>query len=164
MVAGHLLRSFHLHQIVHEARKEMATIEGVINTMVTPFTKDGDVDYAIFEKQVLFLLANGAKTLAYPMHYGESLNLRENEYKECAKIVVETANGLARKLQFDMHELLESIQQCYPGGIKHAMALMGRPVGDVRPPIRRLSPDEIKGIEKVLRSLKIFEREPKGWA
>jgi dihydrodipicolinate synthase/N-acetylneuraminate lyase len=53
-----------------------------------------------------------------------------------------------------VHELLESIQQCYPGGIKHAMALMGRPVGDVRPPIRRLSPDEIKGIEKVLRSLK----------
>jgi 4-hydroxy-tetrahydrodipicolinate synthase len=302
----------------------MATIEGVINTMVTPFTKDGDVDYATFEKQVLFLLANGAKTLAYPMHYGESLNLRENEYKECAKIVVETANGkvptfinvssagtditcdyakhaaqigadgivvltpyywkpepadvidhvaraakanggmvilykspgatgtnvgpaflrrmieavpklvgvkdatfnmvdftracqvareiptlgiytgveylltsvpvggsgsfsaagevaprlthglydacvsgdisLARKLQFDMHELLESIQQCYPGGIKHAMALMGRPVGDVRSPIRRLSPDEIKGIEKVLRSLKSFEREPKGWA
>jgi dihydrodipicolinate synthase/N-acetylneuraminate lyase len=71
----------------------MPTIEGVINTMVTPFTKDGDVDYATFEKQVLFLLANGAKTLAYPMHYGESLNLRENEYKECAKIVVETANG-----------------------------------------------------------------------
>jgi 4-hydroxy-tetrahydrodipicolinate synthase len=72
--------------------------------------------------------------------------------------------SLARRLQFDMHELLESIQQCYPGGIKHAMALMGRPVGDVRSPIRRLSPDEIKGIEKVLRSLKIFEREPKGWA
>ena len=69
----------------------MPTIEGVINTMVTPFTKDGDVDYATFEKQVLFSREREAKTLAYPMHYGEILNLRENEYKECAKIVVETA-------------------------------------------------------------------------
>ena len=87
----------------------MATIEGVINTMVTPFTKDGDVDYATFEKQVLFLLANGAKTLAYDA---------------CASGDI----SLARKLQFDMHELLESIQQCYPGGIKHAMAQWGDPL------------------------------------
>ncbi len=67
-------------------------LTGIIAAMVTPFKGDG-VDYGTFAKQANFLIENGASALAYPMHYGESLSLRDGERNECARVMVETAAG-----------------------------------------------------------------------
>jgi 4-hydroxy-tetrahydrodipicolinate synthase len=67
-------------------------LTGIIAAMVTPFKGDG-VDYETFAKQANFLIENGASALAYPMHYGESLSLRESERNECARVMVEAAAG-----------------------------------------------------------------------
>lgn len=68
----------------------MAKLTGIIGAPVTPF-KSGTVDHDTFAKQVNFLIANGVDALAYPMHIGESLNLRDQEYRDAARVLVETA-------------------------------------------------------------------------
>ena len=67
-------------------------LSGIISAIVTPFKGDG-VDYDTFAKQTEFLIENGMDALAYPMHYGESLNLRVQERDECARIMVDVAAG-----------------------------------------------------------------------
>jgi 4-hydroxy-tetrahydrodipicolinate synthase len=67
-------------------------LTGVIAAMVTPFKGDG-VAYDTFAKQAEFLVANGASALAYPMHYGESLSLRDSERNECARVMAQVAKG-----------------------------------------------------------------------
>jgi 4-hydroxy-tetrahydrodipicolinate synthase len=67
-------------------------LTGIIAAMVTPFKGDG-VDYDTFAKQADFLIENGASALAYPMHYGESLSLRDSERNECARVMAEAAAG-----------------------------------------------------------------------
>jgi 4-hydroxy-tetrahydrodipicolinate synthase len=69
-----------------------AKLTGIVAAMVTPFKGDG-VDYDAFAKQTNFLIENGANALAYPMHYGESLSLREAERNDCAKIMAEVSAG-----------------------------------------------------------------------
>lgn len=298
-------------------------LSGIVAAMVTPF-KEGGVDYDTFAKQAEFLIQNGMDALAYPMHYGESLNLRVAEREECARIMVEVAAGRvptfvnvssagtdlaadaarhaakvgstgivllppyywepapeqiiehfvrvssahggqviaynnfhatgvhitidivrtlidrvpgligikdasfdmrtftafcqvaqevprlgiypgieyllnsmtvggsgcfaaaaevaprlvralydacaagkigeARELQFKMHTLLGRLMQSYPSTIKHAMGVMGRPVGDTRSPIRNINATEKKATEDLLRTLGLLDSEPKGWA
>jgi 4-hydroxy-tetrahydrodipicolinate synthase len=67
-------------------------LTGIIAAMVTPFKGDG-VDYDTLGKQAEFLIANGASALAYPMHYGESLSLRDSERNQCARVMAEVAAG-----------------------------------------------------------------------
>jgi len=67
-------------------------LTGIIAAMVTPFKGDG-VDYDTFAQQANFLIENGASALAYPMHYGESLSLRDSERNECARVMAQVAAG-----------------------------------------------------------------------
>jgi 4-hydroxy-tetrahydrodipicolinate synthase len=67
-------------------------LTGIIAAIATPFKGDG-VDYDTFAKQVNFLIENGASALAYPMHYGESLSLRDGERNECARVMANVAKG-----------------------------------------------------------------------
>ena len=298
-------------------------LTGIIAAMVTPFKGDG-VDYDTFAKQAEFLIANGASALAYPMHYGESLSLRDSERNQCARVMAEVAAGRvptfvnvssagtdltvdaaeaaakagsdgivllppyywkpgaeqiidhyvsaakahggklivynnagatgvsvtldilhtlvdripgfiglkdasfdmktftefcmvardvprlaiytgieylltsvpvggkgcfaaagevaprlcralyeacaagkiaeAQQLQYKMHLLLGRLMQVYPSTIKHAMALMGRPVGETRRPIRHLTDAEKQATKQTLTELGLFESEPQGWA
>jgi 4-hydroxy-tetrahydrodipicolinate synthase len=65
-------------------------ITGIIGAPVTPF-KGADVDYETFVQQVNFLIDNGVDALAHPMHIGESLNLRDEERRELARVLVQAA-------------------------------------------------------------------------
>ena len=67
-------------------------ITGIIAAIATPFKGDG-IDYDTFAKQASFLIENGASALAYPMHYGELLSLRDSERNECARVMAEVAKG-----------------------------------------------------------------------
>jgi 4-hydroxy-tetrahydrodipicolinate synthase len=67
-------------------------LTGIIAAMISPFKRDG-VDYDTLAKQASFLIDNGADALAYPMHYGESLSLRDSERNECARVMVQVAAG-----------------------------------------------------------------------
>ncbi len=69
----------------------MATkLAGIVGAPVTPF-KAGGVDYETFAQQVSFLIDNGVDALAHPMHIGESLNLRDEERRELARVLVQAA-------------------------------------------------------------------------
>jgi len=69
----------------------MATkLAGIVGAPVTPFKADG-VDYETFAQQVNFLIDNGVDALAHPMHIGESLNLRDEERRELARVLVQAA-------------------------------------------------------------------------
>lgn len=67
-------------------------LAGIIGAPVTPFKSD-KVDYDTFAKQVSFLVDNGVDALAHPMHIGESLNMRDDERRELARVLVEAAGG-----------------------------------------------------------------------
>lgn len=298
-------------------------LTGIIAALVTPFKNDG-VDYDTFAKQANFLVENGASALAYPMHYGESLSLRDSERNECASVMAQVAAGRiptfvnvssagtdlsvdaaeaaakagsdgivllppyywkpgpeqiidhyvsaakahggklivynnvgatgvsitpdilrtlvdripkfiglkdasfdmktftefclaardvprlaiytgieylltsvpvggkgcfaatgevaprlarslyeacaagkiaeAQQLQYNMHVLLGRLMQVYPSTIKYAMALMGRPVGETRRPIRHLTDAEKQATKETLTALGLFETEPQGWS
>ena len=66
---------------------------GIVGAPVTPFTADNTVDFDTFAKQVDFLIANGVRLIAHPMHIGESVNLTQAERKELARVLVQSAGG-----------------------------------------------------------------------
>jgi 4-hydroxy-tetrahydrodipicolinate synthase len=79
----------------------MATIySGVVGTPVTPFKADGAVDYETFAKQINFLIENGVRVLAAPMHLGESHSLDEAERRELAKVL---ASACGRRVPTFVH-------------------------------------------------------------
>ncbi len=55
---------------------------GLVHTPVTPFRVDHKVDYDLYSKVIEFHLANGADSLALPMHAGESVSLSDEERKQ----------------------------------------------------------------------------------
>ena len=60
---------------------------GVVGAPVTPFNSKGAVDYDTFAKQINFMIENGVRLIAHPMHIGESINLTDAERKELAKVL-----------------------------------------------------------------------------
>jgi 4-hydroxy-tetrahydrodipicolinate synthase len=52
---------------------------GLVHTPVTPFAKDSRIDFDTYGKLLEFHLAQGAETLALPMHAGESVSLSDGE-------------------------------------------------------------------------------------
>jgi 4-hydroxy-tetrahydrodipicolinate synthase len=66
---------------------------GIVGAPVTPFKADNSVDYDTFAKQVNFLIENGVRLIAHPMHIGESVNLTDAERKELAKVLASAAGG-----------------------------------------------------------------------
>ncbi len=73
---------------------------GVVGAPVTPFKPDGAVDYDTFVKQINFLIENGVRVIAHPMHIGESLNLGEAERRELAKAL---ATAVGRRVPTFVH-------------------------------------------------------------
>lgn len=77
-----------------------------------------------------------------------------------------TANGeieTARGLQFRLSRLWNAIRVDYPAGIKAAMDIMGRPVGQARRPIPPLSSQGRARLRKELEISGIVDTEPAGW-
>ncbi len=72
----------------------MATFKpGLVHTPVTPFTRDGRIDYDTYAKLIEFHLSNGAETLALPMHAGESVSLTDTERRDLLEFALERVNG-----------------------------------------------------------------------
>jgi len=70
----------------------------------------------------------------------------------------------AAPLQDKASALWQLFKPEYPAPIKAAMAMMGRPVGPVRGPMRMLTDDQTSGLRKALDALGIFDgTEPTGW-
>jgi 4-hydroxy-tetrahydrodipicolinate synthase len=70
-----------------------ASYAGIVGAPVTPFKTDHSIDLETFEKQVSFLIANGVRLIAHPMHIGESVSLSYEERKELARTLVRAAGG-----------------------------------------------------------------------
>jgi 4-hydroxy-tetrahydrodipicolinate synthase len=68
-------------------------LEGLVHTPVTPFTRDGRIDYDVFGKLIEFHLRNGADALALPMHSGESVSLTEAERRTLLEFAVKQVQG-----------------------------------------------------------------------
>ncbi len=66
---------------------------GLVHAPVTPFTSDGRLDFATYEKLIEFHIRNGADALALPMHVGESVSLPDEEKRRLISFAVERARG-----------------------------------------------------------------------
>lgn len=68
---------------------------GLVHTPVTPFARDGRIDYDAYAKLIEFHLRNGADALALPMHAGESVSLTDGERRELLKFAIGRVKGRA---------------------------------------------------------------------
>lgn len=66
---------------------------GLLHTPVTPFTRDGRVDFNAYGKLIEFHLKNGAGALALPMHAGESVCLSDAEQRALLVFAVKQVQG-----------------------------------------------------------------------
>ena len=66
---------------------------GLVHTPVTPFKADHKVDYDLYAKVIEFHLANGADSLALPMHAGESVSLGDEERKSLLDFALKKVKG-----------------------------------------------------------------------
>jgi 4-hydroxy-tetrahydrodipicolinate synthase len=66
---------------------------GLVHTPVTPFTRDGKIDYDAYGKLIEFHLKHGADSLALPMHAGESVSLTDSEKREMLKFAIQRVKG-----------------------------------------------------------------------
>lgn len=69
----------------------------------------------------------------------------------------------ARELQRKVGRLLKVVRYNYPVAVKHAMELMGRPVGLSRRPLMPLTDEEKAWVQSELAALDVFASEPCGW-
>jgi len=63
-------------------------LAGLVHTPVTPFTRDGRIDYDVYGKLIEFHLRNGADALALPMHAGESVSLVGDERRALLEFAI----------------------------------------------------------------------------
>lgn len=66
---------------------------GLVHTPVTPFTREGRIDYDVFAKLIEFHIRNGADSLALPMHAGESVSLTDEEQRALVAFAIKQVNG-----------------------------------------------------------------------
>jgi 4-hydroxy-tetrahydrodipicolinate synthase len=66
---------------------------GLVHTPVTPFARDGVIDYDRYAKLIEFHLANDAHSLALPMHAGESVSLPDGERRALLEFAIKHVNG-----------------------------------------------------------------------
>ncbi len=69
----------------------------------------------------------------------------------------------ARRLQFTASELRQLLKPWPAKCIKAAMEMMGRPVGDTRPPVMPLSVEDKRHLWRALEASRILDSEPRGW-
>ncbi len=68
-------------------------LAGLVHTPVTPFARDGRVDYDAYGKLIEFHLRNGADALALPMHAGESVSLVGDERRALLEFAIGRVRG-----------------------------------------------------------------------
>ena len=66
---------------------------GLVHTPVTPFARDGAIDFALYGRLIDFQLANGAQALALPMHAGESVSLTDRERRRMIEFAIAHVQG-----------------------------------------------------------------------
>jgi len=66
---------------------------GLVHTPVTPFMRDLQIDFGLYEKVLEFHLRNGAEALALPMHAGESVSLSEDEQRKLLEFAIAHVKG-----------------------------------------------------------------------
>jgi 4-hydroxy-tetrahydrodipicolinate synthase len=66
---------------------------GLVHTPITPFTAAHEVDFEAFAKLLEFHIANGADSLALPMHAAESVSLTDEEKRELLSFALKHAAG-----------------------------------------------------------------------
>ncbi len=66
---------------------------GLVHTPVTPFTRDLQIDYGLFEKLLEFHLRNGAQALAIQMHAGESVSLSDADQRKLFDFTIKHLKG-----------------------------------------------------------------------
>jgi 4-hydroxy-tetrahydrodipicolinate synthase len=72
----------------------MPTFEpGLVHTPVTPFARDGRIDFDTCGRLIAFHIAHGAQALALPMHAGESVSLGDAEQRALLAFVLKEAGG-----------------------------------------------------------------------
>jgi 4-hydroxy-tetrahydrodipicolinate synthase len=70
-------------------------VSGIVPVMLTPFTDEGDVDYASLERLIEWYLANGADALFAVCQSSEMQYLSLDERRTIARFVVRQAGGRA---------------------------------------------------------------------
>ncbi len=75
------------------AKKQIRNFQGAITALVTPFRKNGEVDYEAMKKLVEFQIKSGIDAIAPVGTTGESPTLTEDEDVEVVKTVVNQARG-----------------------------------------------------------------------
>jgi dihydrodipicolinate synthase/N-acetylneuraminate lyase len=81
-------------------------------------------------------------------------------YEACVRADYEAA----RPLQYRVRRMLRVVMHNYPSTIKYCMALMDRPVGVTRRPIRPPTTEETAWVKRELEALGVFATEPHGWS
>src|ERR1700720_3741100 len=66
---------------------------GLVHTPVTPFTREGAVDFDRYGKLIEFHIGHGADALALPMHAGESVSLPDGERRALFEFAIARVNG-----------------------------------------------------------------------
>lgn len=73
--------------------KTTHSLQGSITALVTPFKKNGQVDYARFKSQIEYQIQNGTEGLVPCGTTGESPTLSHEEHDRVIEVAVETARG-----------------------------------------------------------------------
>lgn len=71
----------------------MTLFNGIGAAMVTPFGKDGNIDYAVLERYIEHLIAGGVSALFPFGTTGEPATVTTEEYEKATAFVVEKAGG-----------------------------------------------------------------------
>lgn len=66
---------------------------GLVHTPVTPFMEDRRIDWEGYERLLAFHLAQGAESLALPMHAGESVSLTDEEQRALVTFAIRQVGG-----------------------------------------------------------------------
>lgn len=66
---------------------------GLVHAPVTPFKRDEQIDFGTYAKLIEFHLANGAQSLAVPMHAGESVSLSDEERLKLVAYAIKRIKG-----------------------------------------------------------------------
>ena len=65
----------------------------LVDTPLTPFDDNGNVDFTLFERGIAFHLRNGASAICAPTHLGELPSLTEEERRALIRATVRAVNG-----------------------------------------------------------------------
>ena len=66
----------------------MALFKGCGAAMVTPFGRDGQIDYAVLERYIEHLISNGVSALLPFGTTGEPATITHDEYKKATEFII----------------------------------------------------------------------------